>query len=221
MNTLIMSTRMALLASAGVALLGLAACGGGGEEKAAEEAAPATPAESAATPAAATATSSPFMPIEMDMKQKMAAAVGPTAEHTWALKMIAHHQGGIDMSQALLQQSPNGPMHEMARKTIDMQTKDRAELEKWVQGHQASGGGGANPFAESEEKMHQRMMAATGPDADRTWALKMIEHHQGSIDMSRRVLQDAKDPEIRRMAQKTIDMQGKEIEELRAKAGAG
>ncbi|MFM1960385.1 MAG: hypothetical protein RL588_1902 [Pseudomonadota bacterium] len=67
--------------------------------------------------------------------------------------------------------------------------------------------------------MSQKMMAATGADADQIWASKMIEHHQGSIDMSKRVLQDAKDPEIRRMAQKTIDMQTKEIAELQSKLG--
>ena len=97
--------------------------------------------------------------------------------------------------------------------------RDRAELDKWVQAHAGEQGGQANPFAEMEATMSQKMMAATGADADQTWARKMIEHHQGSIDMSKRVLQDAKDPEIRRMAQKTIDMQTKEIAELQSKLG--
>jgi len=183
----------------------------------------ATPAESvaaqtapAAAPAAA-AEESAFMPIEMDMKQKMSAAVGLSAEHTWAVKMLAHHQGGIDMSQALLKQSPNGPMRDMAQKTVDEQRKDSAELQKWVQAHGGHAGGSVNPFAQVEEQMSQRMMAATGATPDETWARKMIEHHQGALDMSKRVLQDAKDPEIRRMAQKTIDMQSKDVETLRSR----
>lgn len=57
------------------------------------------------------------------------------------------------------------------------------------------------------------MMAASGANVDQTWARKIIEHHQGALDMSKRVLQDA---DIRRMAQMTIDMQTKDIEKLRS-----
>lgn len=211
-----MRARALYVGIASSVLVALGACSRETEEPATAEA-PA--AEEAASPAAsAQAASSPFMPIEMGMKEKMSAAAGSSAEQTWALKMIPHHQGALDMSQALLKQSPNGPMHEMAQKTIAEQTKDIAELEKWVQSHPASGGQQVNPFAETEQQMHQKMMAASGPDAYRTWALKMIEHHQGAVDMARRVLQDAKDPEVRRMAQKTIDMQSKDIEKLRSMA---
>jgi uncharacterized protein (DUF305 family) len=207
-----------LLAGVGVAVLGVAACSNDrkADEPAAAEATPADAPPAADAAAQASNASGPFMPIEMDMKQKMAAAVGPTPEHTWALKMIPHHQGGIAMSRALLNQSPNGPMSAMAQKTIDEQTKDTAELERWVQGHKAPAGGASNPFAEMEGAMSQKMMAAAGADADQTWARKMIEHHQGAIEMAKRVLQDAKDTEIRRMAQKTIDMQTKDIEKLRS-----
>lgn len=200
--------------------LALAAC----QEKTQAEATTAQPvateaAASAAAPASGAASA--FMPIEMDMKQKMSAAVGPSVEHTWAVKMLAHHQGGIEMSEALLKRSPNGPMRDMAQKTIDEQRKDSAELQKWVQAHGGHGGGSVNPFAQMEEQMSQRMMAATGGTPDEAWSRKMIEHHQGSVDMSKRVLADAKDPDIRRMAQKTVDMQSKEIEALRARLAAG
>lgn len=199
-------------------LVALGACSREREEP---ETAEAPAAEAAASPAASTeGASSPFTPIEMSMKERMSAAAGSSAEQTWALKMIPHHQGALDLSQALLKQSPNGPMHDMAQKTIDDQTKDIAELEKWVQSHPASGDQQVNPFAETEQQMHQKMMAASGPDPDRTWALKMIEHHQGAVDMARRVLQEAKDPEIRRMAQMTIDKQSKDIEDLRSKVSS-
>lgn len=42
----------------------------------------------------------------------------------------------------------------------------------------------------------------------------MIEHHQGAIDMAKAALSSAKDPEVRRMAERTIKEQGKEIEEM-------
>lgn len=71
------------------------------------------------------------------------------------------------------------------------------------------------PFSAAEMDMHRRMMAAQGSDTAHTWAMKMIEHHQGAIDMARIVLRDARDDEVRRMAQQTIDEQTRGIAELR------
>lgn len=71
------------------------------------------------------------------------------------------------------------------------------------------------PFSSAEMKMHEAMMAATGASAGETWARKMIPHHQGALDMSQIVLRDTQDAEIRRMAQKTVEMQTQDIAELR------
>lgn len=69
-------------------------------------------------------------------------------------------------------------------------------------------------YKASMEKMHQAMMAANDADPDRAWALKMIEHHRGGVAMSEIVIKHGDDAEAKRMAQKTIDMQKKEITEL-------
>ena len=206
------SLRFMMLAAASGLALAVGACGERSEETDTTTAATsevATPAPPTATPA------STFAPIEMRMKEQMMGAMGSTPEHTWAMKMVAHHQGAIDMSQALLSASPNGPMHDKAQKTAADQQKEIGDLQKWLQDHQASGSG-ANPFEQAEQQMHQKMMAATGATIDETWARKMIEHHQGAVDTAKIVLQDAKDADIRRMAQMTIDKQTKEIAELRS-----
>jgi uncharacterized protein (DUF305 family) len=104
-----------------------------------------------------------------------------------------------------------------------MQTGDIAELQRWLEtnvgaaaGAAAPGGGGEPPFAPAEAKMMEAMMAATGVDTDQTWARKMIAHHQGALDMAQVVLRESQDADIRRMAQKTIEMQTADIAELRA-----
>ena len=74
----------------------------------------------------------------------------------------------------------------------------------------------SNPFAQSEMDMDRKMMAAVGVNAGDTWTAKMIEHHQGAVDMSRIVLAQNPTPEAAKLAQQTIDRQSKEIEELRA-----
>ena len=72
----------------------------------------------------------------------------------------------------------------------------------------------SNPYKASETGMHDKMMAAKGADAAEMWTRKMIEHHKGALTMSEVALKKTDDAMVRNMAQKTIDMQGKEIVEL-------
>lgn len=67
------------------------------------------------------------------------------------------------------------------------------------------------------ERMNRDMTAApmTG-DPDRNLVVMMMPHHQGAIDMARIYLRDGKDPAIRRMAQKIIADQEREIREFQA-----
>lgn len=71
-------------------------------------------------------------------------------------------------------------------------------------------------YMEAMQKMNKTMMnmEMTGkPDVD--FASMMIAHHQSAIDMSKVLLKQEKvDPEIKRMAQKIIKDQEKEIAEF-------
>lgn len=70
-------------------------------------------------------------------------------------------------------------------------------------------------YGKAMETMHGPMMTAMMiPDADLAFACGMIPHHQGAIDMAKTVQASGKDEEIKQMAQKMIDAQTKEIEEL-------
>ena len=60
--------------------------------------------------------------------------------------------------------------------------------------------------------MMQGMMAK---DADVAWACSMIPHHQGAIEMSRVVLKSGDNAEAKKMAEKTIREQEKEIADLK------
>lgn len=73
----------------------------------------------------------------------------------------------------------------------------------------------SNPFAQSETQMSERMMAAVGTDVGDNWAKKMIEHHQGAIDMSRIVLELNPSADVAEMARQTIEKQQKDIEDIR------
>ena len=79
----------------------------------------------------------------------------------------------------------------------------------------------SNPFAESEMKMNQAMTAAVGVNPADNWVRKMIEHHRGAVDMSRIALAGGITGDVAKMAQTTIDMQGKEITDLQTMVAAG
>ena len=71
-------------------------------------------------------------------------------------------------------------------------------------------------YMKAMQDMHQKMMSADDMDPDRAFALKMIQHHQGGIEMARVVQQHGDDAEIKQMAQKMADEQRKDIAELQA-----
>jgi uncharacterized protein (DUF305 family) len=74
----------------------------------------------------------------------------------------------------------------------------------------------AKDYMAAMQDMHQAMMRAEDADADRAFALKMIEHHKGGIAMGNVLLKHGGDAELKRMTQKMIDGQTKEVGELQS-----
>ena len=69
-------------------------------------------------------------------------------------------------------------------------------------------------FKEAHMKMMKAMDIAYTGTADVDFVRGMIPHHQGAIDMARVQLTHGKDPHLRRMAEKIISDQEKEIAEM-------
>ena len=77
-----------------------------------------------------------------------------------------------------------------------------------------------DPYAKALEDAMQKMVhgmhvEATG-DPDRDFALMMIEHHRGAIDMARVELQYGDDPQMRELAGEIVAAQEQEIAEMEA-----
>ena len=71
----------------------------------------------------------------------------------------------------------------------------------------------AEALHKAHEAMDQQMMGVvmTG-DADRDFLIMMIPHHQGAIDMARILIENGKNPEIRKFAADIIAHQQAEID---------
>ena len=157
----------------------------------------------------------PFAQSEMQMNERMMAAVGTDVGDSWIRKMIEHHQGAIDMSQIVLPLNPSADAAEMARMTIEKQGKEIEDLRKLVKQ------GTPNPqsselYRPSMTQMHEAMMAAKGADVSQTFLRKMLEHHRGGVAMSDVALQNGVSGTLRQQVQKTRDDQAKEAQMVEA-----
>ncbi|MDP9422060.1 MAG: DUF305 domain-containing protein [Pseudomonadota bacterium] len=159
------------------------------------------------------ADSGPFADAEMKMDQAMTAAVGVNAADSWVRKMIAHHNGAIEMSRVLLAQNVTGHVADMARQTIEKQTAEVAALEKLI----ATGNpdpASAALYQPAQMAMHNAMMAAQGSDVSDSWVRKMLEHHKGAVAMSDIALANGATGAVRAQIEKTKADQQKDIEHI-------
>ncbi len=70
-------------------------------------------------------------------------------------------------------------------------------------------------FKEAQMRMMKNMHISFTGDADVDFRTHMIVHHQGAIDMANVALKHAKGADTKKMAQKIIDDQEKEITEMK------
>lgn len=145
-----------------------------------------------------------FADAEQKMNDAMMAAIGSDAGDSWAKKMIAHHQGAIDMSQAVLEQNPKPDVAQMARDAIAKQQKDIADIQKLLK-NGAPDQKSADLYKPAMMEMQQKMQAASGADASETFMRKMLEHHKGAVAMSDVALKNGVSGALREQVQKTRD----------------
>lgn len=80
--------------------------------------------------------------------------------------------------------------------------------------HGAGGGSHMDMNAMMKENCGKMMSMPMSGNPDVDFAMMMRVHHQGAIEMAEMELQSGKEPEMRKMAQKIIAAQKREIAEL-------
>ncbi len=159
--------------------------------------------------------SNPFAGVETQMSEAMMNAVGSDAGDTFLRKMIVHHQGAINMSQIALKQDLPEGVAKMARDAIAKQSKEIADLKKFVQQ------GNPNPksaeiYRPAKTEMHQAMMNAKGANIAETFMRKMLAHHEGGAALADVALDSGVSGALRAQIEKTHNGQHEDAEMVEA-----
>lgn len=117
-----------------------------------------------------TGNASIFRPVEQRMHQAMMAASGGSLSETWARKMIAHHEGTIDMSEIIIRQGGNPQVLAMARRTADDQRREIAHLEAMLRGERMPAAGAAPTETSARQRNAEPTATETRPPAQRNQA---------------------------------------------------
>jgi uncharacterized protein (DUF305 family) len=138
-------------------------------------------------------------------------------DNDFAAMMKTHHMGALEMAQLEVAQGTNAELKKMAQKMIDEQQKEIAELNTFLSGHEAHGGGDAFYKEVMSQMNNMKMVMSHEGSIDMQFAQMMIPHHQGAIDMSKAYIKaGAHEDKLKSMANKLIADQQKEIKDLQA-----
>jgi uncharacterized protein (DUF305 family) len=131
--------------------------------------------------------------------------------------MQMHHQLAIDMANIAVDKGQREEVRAFARRTIDYQQKDIDELKRLQQSFKQrppSNDTHHSMMESQSKKTMDKLRSTNGAAFDRAFIDFMIPHHEQAVDMSSPPTR-FKSVEVQAFARKTIDVQRKEIQELR------
>lgn len=162
-------------------------------------------------------TSSASMMDMMNKNMQDMKAVQSTGnpDNDFAALMKVHHMGALEMAQAEIANGTNAELKAMAQKMVDAQQQEIAELNTFLSGHEAHGGGDSFYKEVMSQMSNMKMDMDHSGSIDKQFAQMMIPHHQGAVDMAKAYLKaGAHEEKLKTMANKIIGDQQKEIAQL-------
>lgn len=164
-------------------------------------------------------------------KQMMSTKMTGDPDYDFASMMIKHHQGAVNMSKKEVSKGKDQEVKSMAQKVIDDQNKEIKELQTFVKKNKPSKSKmnqdkdmtGSTEKNMADKSMMDKMndtdkkmqnMEMSG-DQDKDYVSMMIMHHQQAVDMSKEYLDNGKDENLKKMAQKMIDENKDQIDKLK------
>ncbi|WXK02679.1 DUF305 domain-containing protein [Saccharopolyspora sp. ID03-671] len=152
------------------------------------------------------------------------------ADITFTQQMIPHHVGALDMAKMVQGRTSNPQVLDLAGRIEQAQDPEIKQMTGWLQAwgaqtpptgmpgmdHGSMPGmesGAPMPGMMSQDEMNQ-LMAAKDGEFDKLFLEMMIKHHQGAVDMAKVELSQGSNAEAKALAQRIIDSQQAEIDEM-------
>ena len=143
-------------------------------------------------------------------------------DYDFANTMLMHHQSAVDMAKDIISKGSNAEVKTMAQNIVTAQEGEIAQLKNIIANYKMpemkkENGEAHNELGETMEKMETKMkgMAKTG-NADKDFLMMMIPHHESAVTMGEDELSHGKNLELKKMAQKIMEDQSKEIKQFEA-----
>lgn len=137
----------------------------------------------------------------------------PASDVDYIDNLVPHHEMAIQMADAVILRGADPAVKDMAEQMKAAQSEEIASLReirrRVADSDQIARIG--DPHASLDV---QRIQAASGPSADVAFLENMIPHHAGAVSLSHRALDQLTDPDLIDMAQMTIVVQTREMNEM-------
>ena len=142
----------------------------------------------------------------------------------FAMLMIPHHQGAVDMAKVELKYGTDPKVRGLATRIAAAQQPEIDLMSRWRAGHPQpsavpEGSAARQAYTAANDTMMNGMMGSSmahSGNADRDFVDGMIPHHQGAIDMAAIETRYGNDPDLKSLAEKIVAAQRAEITEMGA-----
>ena len=152
------------------------------------------------------------------MREMKAMTSTGSVDNDFAMMMIIHHQGAIDMSKVHLNEGIDSSLKHLAQQIDSASRKEIAELDSFLTRNKPLQKATASDFASKTMQLMDssamNKMTMSG-NLDDDYSEMMIHHHEDGIAMSKLFLKSGKASAPRKIAENIIRQQPKEIQKLK------
>ncbi|GGR51165.1 hypothetical protein GCM10008959_10690 [Deinococcus seoulensis] len=139
----------------------------------------------------------------------LAQLTGKTFDRAYLSMMIAHHQGAIDMSQAVKGRLKDPQVKTWAAAVIRDQTLELTAMNGWLRTLGGIDTARRSVMAADMNGMVTALTAARNPD--QAFVQGMLPHHASALDMANLALQRSSDARVLKLSRDIIKAQADEM----------
>ncbi len=156
-----------------------------------------------------------------DSRASGESGAGNGTDRAFVAEMIPHHESAVEMAEIARQRGESEFVKQLAGDIVRTQTQEIATLRREDEALDSAGvekgslGVPEHATGMDDDPSELR----TAKPFDKAFLEMMIPHHVGAIEMAKAEQAEGGDPELKALAQRIIDAQEREIDEMREHLG--